>query len=99
MKLTIIRLRVFEIFDVKTSLQVPREALIDIELPNGDIMPAGTNFTVDISVMAVKNDPWGSDALEFNPDRYKETELHPYQARITTDSCPVLIISDINYKS
>ena len=48
-------------------------------------MPAGTNFTVDISVMAVKNDPWGSDALEFNPDRYKETELHPYQARITTD--------------
>jgi len=58
---------------------VPREALIDIELPNGDIMPAGTNFTVDISVMAVKNDPWGSDALEFNPDRYKETELHPYQ--------------------
>ena len=48
-------------------------------------MPAGTNFTVDISVMAVKNDPWGSDALEFNPDRYKETELHPYQARVTTD--------------
>ena len=48
-------------------------------------MPAGTNFTVDISVMAVKSDPWGSDALEFNPDRYKETEHHhPYQARIDT---------------
>ena len=71
---------------VITPIKVPREALIDIELPNGDIMPAGTNFTVDISVMAVKNDPWGSDALEFNPDRYKETELHPYQARITADS-------------
>ena len=66
---------------VINPIKVPREALIDIELPNGDIMPAGTNFTVDISVMAVKNDPWGSDALEFNPDRYKETELHPYQAR------------------
>lgn len=75
---------------LKTPIKVPREALIDIELPNGDIMPAGTNFTVDISVMAVKNDPWGSDALEFNPDRYKETELHPYQARVTTDYFSIL---------
>ena len=30
---------------------VPREALIDIQLPNGLIMPAGTNFAVDLSAM------------------------------------------------
>ena len=66
---------------------VPREALIDLELPNGEIMPAGTQFTVDISVMAVKEEPWGSDSFEFNPDRYKGMEVHPYQEWVATNLC------------
>ena len=30
---------------------VPREALVDIKLPNGQIMPKGTNYAIDISGM------------------------------------------------
>ena len=30
---------------------VPREALVDIQLPNGLIMPEGTNYVVDIAAM------------------------------------------------
>ena len=30
------------------DLLVPREALVDIQLPNGLIMPEGTNYAVDL---------------------------------------------------
>ena len=40
-------LRVAHVLDVL----VPREALIDVQLPNGIVMPAGTNFAVDLSAL------------------------------------------------
>ena len=33
------------------DMLVPREALVDIKLPNGLIMPEGTNYAVDIAAM------------------------------------------------
>ena len=33
------------------ELLVPREALVDIKLPNGQIMPEGTNYAIDVSGM------------------------------------------------
>ena len=33
------------------DMLVPREALVDIQLPNGLIMPEGTNYVVDIAAM------------------------------------------------
>ena len=33
------------------DMLVPREALVDITLPNGLIMPEGTNYAVDIAAM------------------------------------------------
>ena len=30
---------------------IPREALVDIQLPNGLIMPEGTNYVVDLASM------------------------------------------------
>jgi len=33
------------------DILVPREALVDIQLPNGSIMPEGTNYAVDIAAM------------------------------------------------
>ena len=33
------------------DMLVPREALVDIQLPNGLVMPEGTNYVVDIAAM------------------------------------------------
>ena len=33
------------------DILIPRQALVDIQLPNGQIMPEGTNYAVDISAM------------------------------------------------
>ena len=33
------------------DILIPREALVDIQLPNGQIMPEGTNYAVDVSAM------------------------------------------------
>ena len=30
---------------------VPREALLDIQLPNGLVMPQGTNYAVDLAAL------------------------------------------------
>ena len=30
---------------------VPREALVDIQLPNGLVMPQGTNYAVDLAAL------------------------------------------------
>ena len=35
------------------DLLVPWEALIDIQLPNGLVMPAGTNYAVDMSALGL----------------------------------------------
>ena len=40
-------LRLAHVLDVL----VPREVLIDIQLPNGMVMPAGTNYAVDLSAL------------------------------------------------
>ena len=31
------------------DMLIPREALVDIQLPNGLIMPEGTNYVVDLA--------------------------------------------------
>ena len=49
-------LRLAHVLDVL----VPREALIDVQLPNGIVMPAGTNFAVDLSALQL------SEARFFN---------------------------------
>ena len=33
------------------DMLVPREALVDIQLPNSQIMPEGTNYVIDLSGM------------------------------------------------
>ena len=33
------------------DMLVPREALVDIQLPNGLVMPEGTNYVVDLAAM------------------------------------------------
>ena len=33
------------------DMLVPREALVDIQLPNGLIMPEGTNYVVDLAAL------------------------------------------------
>ena len=33
------------------DMLVPRESLVDIKLPNGLVMPEGTNYAVDIAAM------------------------------------------------
>ena len=34
-----------------TDTLVPREALVDIQLPDGKVMPEGTNYVIDVSAM------------------------------------------------
>jgi len=68
-------LRLVHVLDIL----IPREALVDIELPNGHIMPKGTNYAVDISAMQLSQAAWGKDALQFNPDRFNEANHHAYQ--------------------
>ena len=33
------------------DMLVPREALVDIQLPDGLVMPEGTNYVVDLAAM------------------------------------------------
>ena len=65
------------------DMLIPREALVDIELPNGQVMPKGTNYAVDISAMQLSQAAWGKDALQFNPDRFNEANHHAYQEAFT----------------
>ena len=33
------------------DFMIPREALVDIQLPNGLVMPEGTNYGVDLAAL------------------------------------------------
>ena len=71
-----------------------REVLIDIQLPDGQIMPAGTTYCIDLAALQLNKRVWGDDVLEFNPNRFETTKTHTYQETVwSVDS--ILTVIDI----
>ena len=79
----------FVVFILKTFTRIihitdflpSRELLIDIQLPDGKIMPAGTTYCIDLASLQLNKCVWGEDVLEFNPDRFETTLTvrHPWK--------------------
>ena len=65
-----------------TDFLPSRELLIDIQLPDGKIMPAGTTYCIDLASLQLNKCVWGEDVLDFNPDRFETTRTHTYQERV-----------------
>lgn len=65
-----------------TDFLPSREALIAIQLPDGQIMPAGTTYCIDLASLQLNKRVWGEDVLKFNPDRFQTTKTHTYQATV-----------------
>ena len=62
-----------------TDFLPSRETLIDIQLPDGQIMPAGTTYCIDLASVQLNKTAWGDDVLDFNPNRFQATRTHTHQ--------------------
>jgi cytochrome P450 family 4 len=63
------------------GLFIPREITGDgIILSNGVHLPAGINICIDVFNLHREESIWGSDASQFNPDRFDDDSYnrHPY---------------------